>query len=45
MAHLEVKKDGLLVHLALQTWTCEVSNMLLNKFFKKNLNESKALKT
>jgi hypothetical protein len=31
MAHLEVKKDGLLVQLALQTWTCEVSNMLLNK--------------
>jgi hypothetical protein len=31
MARLEVKKDDLLVQLALQTWTYEVSNMLLNK--------------
>jgi hypothetical protein len=35
MAHLEVNKDGLLVQLALQTWTCEVSNMLLNKHKQK----------
>jgi hypothetical protein len=28
MAYFEVEKDNLLVQLTLQTWTCDISNML-----------------